>query len=206
MMNFYGSTTADKILSTIIYSIEKHNIHMVVLDTLQFMLSEQGEGFKKFELQDSLMAKLREISIKFNVHVAIVIHPKKTEEGEDIGIHSIYGTSKATQEADNIWIIQNRDGFKVLEIKKNRYDGELGKIPLGFNRQSKRFFQLKRAEFQAVRTKEMTMRDVIKAREEEEAEKNPVSEEEYHLFEEQIKDHELAKAPKNFSPNYSKDR
>jgi twinkle protein len=134
MMNFYGSTTADKILSTIIYSIEKHNIHMVVLDTLQFMLSEQGEGFKKFELQDSLMAKLREISIKFNVHVAIVIHPKKTEEGEDIGIHSIYGTSKATQEADNIWIIQNRDGFKVLEIKKNRYDGELGKIPLGFNR------------------------------------------------------------------------
>jgi hypothetical protein len=30
----------------------------------------------------------------------------------------------------------------------------------------------------------MTMRDVIKAREEEEAEKNPVSEEEYHLFEE----------------------
>ena len=134
MMNFYGSTTADKILSTIIYSIEKHNIHMVVLDTLQFMLSEQGEGFKKFELQDSLMAKLREISIKFNVHVAIVIHPKKTEEGEDIGIHSIYGTSKATQEADNIWIIQYRDGFKVLEIKKNRYDGELGKIPLGFNR------------------------------------------------------------------------
>ncbi len=114
MMNFYGSTTADKILSTIIYSIEKYNIHMVVLDTLQFMLSEQGEGFKKFELQDSLMAKLREISIKFNVHVAIVIHPKKTEEGEDIGIHSIYGTSKATQEADNIWIIQNRDGFKVL--------------------------------------------------------------------------------------------
>lgn len=80
------------------------------------------------------MAKLREISIKFNVHIAIVIHPRKTEDGEDIGIHSIYGTSKATQEADNIWIIQNRDGFKILDVKKNRYDGELGRIPLGFNR------------------------------------------------------------------------
>lgn len=93
------------------------------------------------------MAKLREISIKFNVHIAIVIHPRKTEDGEDIGIHSIYGTSKATQEADNIWIIQNRDGYKLFDIKKNRYDGELGRIPLGFNRETKKFFQLKKAEF-----------------------------------------------------------
>ena len=92
------------------------------------------------------MAKLREISIKYNVHIAIVIHPRKTDDHEDIGIHSIYGTSKATQEADNIWVIQNRDGFKVFDIKKNRYDGELGKIPLGFNRNSKKFFQLTRKE------------------------------------------------------------
>jgi hypothetical protein len=47
-MNFHGSQNIDKILSTIIYSIEKHNVHVVVLDTLQFMLSEQAEGFKKF--------------------------------------------------------------------------------------------------------------------------------------------------------------
>jgi len=126
---------------------------MVILDTLQFILSEQAEGFKKFELQDSLMARLREISIKFNVHIAIVIHPRKTEDGEDIGIHSIYGTSKATQEADNIWLIQNREGYKLLDIKKNRYDGELGRIPLGFNRETKRYFQLKKAEFQDIKEK-----------------------------------------------------
>jgi twinkle protein len=96
-MNFYGSHSIEKILSTIVYSIEKHNVHMVVIDTLQFLLSEQADGFRKFELQDTLMAKLREISIKHNVHVVIVIHPRKTEDGEDIGIHSIYGTSKATQ-------------------------------------------------------------------------------------------------------------
>lgn len=54
---------------------------MIVIDTLQFLLSEQGEGFKKFELQDTLMAKLRDISIKYNVHVMIVIHPRKTDDG-----------------------------------------------------------------------------------------------------------------------------
>ena len=111
------------------------------------------------------MARLREISIKFNVHIAIVIHPRKTEDGEDIGIHSIYGTSKATQEADNIWLIQNREGYKLFDIKKNRYDGELGRIPLGFNRETKRFFQLKKAEFQDLKEKARTMADIIRDRE-----------------------------------------
>jgi twinkle protein len=43
------------------------------------------------------MASLRKITIDYNVHIIIVIHPRKTDESEDIGIHSIYGTSKATQ-------------------------------------------------------------------------------------------------------------
>jgi len=38
-MNFFGSTSIEKIISTIVYSIEKYNIHMVVIDTLQFLLS-----------------------------------------------------------------------------------------------------------------------------------------------------------------------
>jgi twinkle protein len=38
-MDFYGSHSIEKILSTIIYSIEKHNVHVVVIDTLQFLLS-----------------------------------------------------------------------------------------------------------------------------------------------------------------------
>ena len=80
------------------------------------------------------MSKLRKISIEYKVHIAIVIHPRKTQDGQDIGIHSIYGTSKATQEADNIWMIQNREGFKIFDAKKNRFDGQLGKIPLGFDR------------------------------------------------------------------------
>lgn len=146
------------------------------------------------------MARLREISIKFNVHVAIVIHPRKTDDGEDIGIHSIYGTSKATQEADNIWVIQNREGFKVFDVKKNRYDGELGRIPLGFNREVKQFFQLKKDEFEDLRNKERTMGQIILDREEEaKAEKagkaeSKQTEEEKAIFEEEIDDYVLNKA------------
>jgi twinkle protein len=67
------------------------------LDTLQFMLSDQAEGIQKFDLQDKVMSRLRKISTNYNVHMVIVIHPRKTEDSEDIQIHSIYGTSKAAQ-------------------------------------------------------------------------------------------------------------
>jgi twinkle protein len=61
------------------------------------MLSDQAEGIKKFDLQDKLMGSLRKIATNYNVHIAIVIHPRKTDHSEDIQIHSIYGTSKAAQ-------------------------------------------------------------------------------------------------------------
>lgn len=76
------------------------------------------------------------------VHISVVIHPRKTDEGEDLGIHSIFGTSKSVQEADNVWMIQLRENFKIFEIKKNRFDGELGKVALGFDKNSKKFLQL----------------------------------------------------------------
>jgi twinkle protein len=43
-------------------------------------------------------------------------------------------------------MIQHRENFKIFEIKKNRFDGELGKVALGFDRASKRFFQLTQLE------------------------------------------------------------
>jgi twinkle protein len=57
-----------------------------------------------------------------------------------MGMSSVFGGGKATQEADNVIILQTRmakdtDGRKVayrsLDIKKNRFDGEVASIPLG---------------------------------------------------------------------------
>ena len=67
------------------------------------------------------------------MHLTIVVHPKKEAEGQPLGMHSIYGGAKATQEADNVLIVQKREGQKFLELKKNRYDGTLGSVPLSFD-------------------------------------------------------------------------
>ena len=107
------------------------------------------------------MSKLRQISINYNVHVAIVIHPKKVQDNEDLGLHSIYGTSKSTQEADNVWIIQNRPGFKLFEIKKNRYDGDLGKVAMGYDKNNKNFFQFTRNQLSQLYSNEVTIDQII---------------------------------------------
>jgi twinkle protein len=96
-MSFHGSNEVNKVLGTITYAIENYGVTFIVIDTLQFFLSGQGEGYKKFDMQDYVMSEFRKIATTYNVHIAVVIHPRKTEDNEDIGIHSIYGTSKATQ-------------------------------------------------------------------------------------------------------------
>ena len=96
-MSFHGANDVNKVLGTITYAIERYGVTFVVIDTLQFLLSGQGEGYKKFDVQDYVMSEFRSIATAYNVHIAVVIHPRKTEDTEDVGIHSIYGTSKATQ-------------------------------------------------------------------------------------------------------------
>lgn len=145
---FFGSTEMTKILAIIDFAVQSYDVAHIVLDNLQFMLSGQGKGYERFEIQDDLISKIRGIATEKNVHITIVIHPKKTDDNADLSVASIFGTSKATQEADNIFIIQNRSTFKILEIKKNRFDGSVGKIALIFDRATKRYYAINNNDVQ----------------------------------------------------------
>lgn len=57
---------------------------------------------------------------------------------------SIFGSAKASQEADNILILQDRRlvmprGRKFIQVAKNRFDGELGVMLLKFNKDTRTF-------------------------------------------------------------------
>ena len=54
---------------------------------------------------------------------------------------SVFGTAKATQEADNVLILQSQEGRRSLEVKKNRFDGEVGAVDLEFDKQTKKFYE-----------------------------------------------------------------
>lgn len=50
-----------------------------------------------------------------------------------LSMSSVFGTAKATQESDNVLILQNVRGEKTLEVRKNRFDGTLGAVALAFD-------------------------------------------------------------------------
>ena len=50
------------------------------------------------------------------MHVTLVIHPRKESEGSDLNISSVFGSAKATQEADNVIILQKQDDSKYVMV------------------------------------------------------------------------------------------
>ena len=78
-----------------------------------------------------------------NCHLTLVIHPRKEDE-DRLTVNSIFGGAKATQEADNVLLLQEEEVTekvkrKFIQVAKNRYSGDLGIVPLFFNRATTSF-------------------------------------------------------------------
>ena len=63
-------------------------------------------NFDKFNTQDAVIDELRRFATEKGVNVILVIHPRKENEDQHLGMSSVFGTAKATQEADVVLIIQ----------------------------------------------------------------------------------------------------
>ncbi|CAG9330914.1 unnamed protein product [Blepharisma stoltei] len=165
LLKFFGSTDVDKILDTMDFAVYAYDIGHIVIDNLQFMLSGQAQGSNKFDLQDNVIARFRAFATDKNVHITTVIHPKKVDDDSDLSVSSVFGSAKATQEADNIFIIQNRHKYRLIDVRKNRFDGEVGRSGLGFNKATSTFFELTNQEISELRNNaEITINDIIKLR------------------------------------------
>ncbi|KAL4138865.1 hypothetical protein PRIC2_002368 [Phytophthora ramorum] len=132
-LRFFGSTEVDEVLDAMEYAVYAYDVQHILLDNVQFMMAGQGRGFDKFERQDAALDKFRKFASAKNVHLTLVIHPRKEQEDQDLTLSSVFGTAKATQEADNVLILQRTRGESKLDIRKNRFDGTLGSIPLRFD-------------------------------------------------------------------------
>lgn len=114
-----------------------------------------------FAEQVNAIHQLRLFTTQHNVHVILVIHPRKGIPGEQLVVESVGGTSKSTQEADNIIFLQpamkasrkaksrkggpapdedesREDQFRKLEVMKNRDSGDLGAVCYQYSRASAR--------------------------------------------------------------------
>ena len=150
-MDFHGEQSLSSVLDTMSHAVAQHNINHILIDNLQFMIGNECNkrlaGMNRFDYQDIIVGSMRKFATQHNCHITLVIHPKKTMAGEELTNNSIFGGAKAIQEADNIILLQvkylnGNNSFKFrkyLQITKNRFDGDLGMIPLQFNKQALSF-------------------------------------------------------------------
>ncbi|KAL5479694.1 hypothetical protein EMCRGX_G023254 [Ephydatia muelleri] len=136
-MGFYGPVDLQNVIETMSHSAYVHDIQHVIVDNLQFMTGATHNMSDKYSLQSQAIAAFRMFASEKNVHVTVVIHPRKEEESNALTTASIFGTAKVSQEADNIMILQAPDkNNKFLQVTKNRFDGDTGVVPLSFDRES----------------------------------------------------------------------
>lgn len=147
-LKFHGQNSLDKVMRVLEHAQYVYDIGHVIIDTVQFMMgvSEDSCGADRFWRQDNIIAAFRNFATLYNCHVTLVIHPRKERAGDELGLNSVFGGAKATQEADNVLMLQDYREIKGglhLKILKNRFCGEVGKVPLEFNKASLRFTQQK---------------------------------------------------------------
>ncbi|XP_043240174.1 twinkle protein, mitochondrial-like [Amphibalanus amphitrite] len=142
-MTFHGQQSIPHVLDAMSHAAYVHDIGHVVLDNLQFMMGAGERGMDRFFEQDAVISRFRRFATMKNCHVTLVIHPRKERSDEELGLASVFGGARATQEADNVLIMQVlRTGDtqrKYIQVLKNRFSGDLGPMPLHFNKDSLSF-------------------------------------------------------------------
>lgn len=105
-------------------------IEVVMLDHLDYLVTTRRE--KLHEAIDETIKRLHELAFALDMHFLLICHPRQTVTGtEEIGLHSLKGSSSIKQYADNIIILHRcsrsdnqADPNKVkIRVAKNRMFG-----------------------------------------------------------------------------------
>ncbi|KAF5302673.1 hypothetical protein FQA39_LY10169 [Lamprigera yunnana] len=150
-MTFHGQQSVKVVMEAVEHAQYVYDISHVIIDNVQFMMGvgEDQKNLDRFWKQDNLIGCFRAFATRKNCHVSLVIHPRKERDVDDLTTSSIFGGAKASQEADNILIIQDKSltlqrGKKYLQIAKNRYTGDIGIMNLEFDKNALSFAQKKK--------------------------------------------------------------
>jgi twinkle protein len=145
-----NSSTASDILRVFEYAARRYGCRVFLIDNIMTTAFEGGER-DYYRQQGEFVGRLIDFVHKFNVHVHLVAHPRKTE-----GLltkNDVSGTHEIASRADNVFAFyrltdedRKDPGFReydaLIDVLKNRFLGEVGyQVPLKFDRFCKRFYR-----------------------------------------------------------------
>ncbi|KHJ87864.1 hypothetical protein OESDEN_12354 [Oesophagostomum dentatum] len=131
----YTHTIIDHSLNAIRNYVVNSGCQHVIIDNLQFLvnqstMSEETTSWDRYFMQDRFVGYMRSLATQHEVHVTMVVHPRKIDADTDLDVQHFGGSARVTQEADNVFALQRRRDDhdrrkfrKFLYILKNRYGG-----------------------------------------------------------------------------------
>jgi len=120
-------------LANQLVTAKKLGIRIVMLDHLDYLVSTKKD--KLHEAIDETVKRLHELAFALEMHLLLICHPRQTSTGsEEVGLHSLKGSSSIKQYADNVIVLHrcartdnSADPNKVkIRIAKNRMFGTEG--------------------------------------------------------------------------------
>jgi twinkle protein len=153
ILNVTSGIEPEALLKDFEYAARRYEVKHFIIDSLM-KIKFEGTEKEEYNKQKDFVSSLCDFAKKFNVHVHLVAHPRKTATDRDEpGKVDVKGTGHITDLADNVLVLYRLDEttkekmFKkkkkvsdcILFVKKNREYGVEGSINLFFDEKSKTF-------------------------------------------------------------------
>lgn len=126
------STTILKLFTA---AYRRYDCKLFVLDNLMMALADSDDELRD---QKRFVNKLKKFARKYNVHVMVVAHPRKTKKDEKLDNQDIAGSMAVGALADAT-IIMERPNIRVV---KNRITGQMPLIECVYCPDSRRIYQM----------------------------------------------------------------
>jgi archaellum biogenesis ATPase FlaH len=143
----------DKLFESMELCATKKGLRLFIIDNLMTVQLKADAGSDTNKAQTDFMNRLIKFSMKYDVAVICIAHPRKIQGGADIGLFDVAGSQnivnlatrtiglKRVKEADKMNTSNKYYGFDVIiSIIKDRIFGSTKDIPVYYDKIDRRFF------------------------------------------------------------------
>ena len=85
---------------TLLESVEDGGYEVVLIDNLQYLTQNASH------LQDRVLYAVRDICLKKQIHIVLVVHPNPVIEKKPIALRNLFGAATVSQLAANVLALQ----------------------------------------------------------------------------------------------------
>lgn len=116
--------SVEQLMHEIEYAVHVLNCRVVFIDNLNFLLRVTKAQDQIMEM-DNVVHTLIEFVKKLDVHIWMVMHPRKTEDGRVVSEYDIKGSSTSVQEAQNVFLFNKPTSEEIGKKTRNNWDRDL---------------------------------------------------------------------------------